>query len=74
MLELKAKIRRNEERLASEAAPPLLPEDQVGTCGTAHLLRHAVPSIFHCNVTCQHAVMYAFAKSAVWGAHAETTG
>lgn len=30
MLELKAKIRRNEERLASEVAPPISLEDQVG--------------------------------------------
>ena len=30
MLELKAKIRRNEERLASEMAPPISLEDQVG--------------------------------------------
>ncbi len=29
MLELKAKIRRNEERLASEVAPPISLEDKV---------------------------------------------
>lgn len=29
MLELKAKIRRNEERVASEMAPPISLEDQV---------------------------------------------
>lgn len=46
MLELKAKIRRNEERLASEVAPPISLEDKVSVaeryCAACfHLLQYA---------------------------------